>query len=117
MEQKTILILEDDQDIRNIVSFILSHDGYQIEQCSSVREFNDIISQKTPDLFVLDIALPDGSGLDVCKQLKQDSKTSDIPVLLMSAHVHHLISEGYQDDFISKPFDIGNFKKKVKQYA
>lgn len=117
MEQKLIFVLEDDNDIREIVSFILKSEGYEVEQYGTVAEFLSMTEKKVPDVYVLDISLPDGNGLDVCRQLKQNLSTSAIPVLMMSAQTLPLeITCGY-NDFIAKPFDLDQFRKKVKQFA
>ncbi len=119
MEKKMVFILEDNDDIREIVAIILSDAGYQIGQCSTVKEFwLRIITQKLPDICVLDISLPDGNGIEVCKELRKHSRTSGIKLILMSANlvITKMSAEGYWDDFIGKPFDIADFRKKIAQY-
>lgn len=118
MATKSIFILEDDPDISELVVYLLSDAGYQVYQCATVRAFQQILSERLPDLFILDILLPDGSGIEICRQLRTDGKTAHIPVLLMSANKtkRELEEHGCTADFISKPFNIDFFKERVNHY-
>lgn len=68
-----------------------------------------------PDLFLLDVMLPDGNGIDVCEMLKTAHQTRSIPVLIMSAHSsEHLVKQSCRSDgFVAKPFDINELINKV----
>lgn len=101
-----ITILEDDIDIREICTYILSEEGYCVESFGDIASFNAKI--KSADLFLLDIRLPDGNGMDVCDQLKKDPRFSATPIILMSAHQQRssAMLRSCADDFIEKPFDI-----------
>lgn len=115
MTQKSICILEDDPDISELVTYILSEAGYRVHQCATIGALMQILATQLPDLFVLDILLPDGNGLEVCRQLRTDLRTSHIPVLLMSANKTRKEVEEYgcTADFISKPFNIDHFRERV----
>jgi DNA-binding response OmpR family regulator len=87
--------------------------------CGTVSRFNEAVGQGLPDLFILDIQLPDGNGLDSCRQLRKNEQTAGIPILIMSAHqtrqdVH---AGGCSDDFIAKPFDVDHFRQRVDEFA
>lgn len=117
--KKTICIVEDDSDIRELIGYILVDDRYEVNMCASVKEFCDLMKTNTlPDIMVFDIMLPDGNGIDLCTQMKINNRTSDIPILLMSAHHKQEISKETEcaDAFISKPFDIEFFKDKVEEF-
>jgi len=115
---KRIHILEDDGDIRFIVSYILSETGYEVTEAESVKKFHEQLDKSKPDLFLLDVMLPDGNGLDVCMELKKDKTISNIPVIIMSAHAgRDLIKQNdCAVDFISKPFDLDNLTSMIKKY-
>ena len=82
----------------------------------NVSDFESGIRDTRPDLFILDIMLPDGNGVEVCKALKMDSRTHQIPVLLMSANASPEVLRGSMaEDYIAKPFDIDHFVNKVSQ--
>ena len=116
---KNIHVVEDDESICEIVELILREEGFSVETSSTATEFSNTIfsSDDTPDLILLDIMLPDGDGRKLCEMVKQSTSTSQIPVILMSAHANsaEIISEGYADAFISKPFDIYYLVNEVRR--
>ena len=119
MSRKLVYILEDDPDISELIAYILSEAGYKPIECRTVGRFNEIIARKLPDIFILDIILPDGNGLDVCKQLRNNTATSLTPILMMSANkTKREIDEfGCKADFISKPFNIEHLLEQVDSYT
>ena len=82
--KKRILVLEDDIPTADLLKFYFEDDGYEVQTCSTAKEFNNRIDQFKPDLITLDILLPDGHGLDILEELQNSYKTSKIPVLLIS---------------------------------
>ncbi|SOD13962.1 response regulator transcription factor [Pedobacter xixiisoli] len=104
--KREITILEDDQDIREIFTYLFTSEGYKVNAFGSVSAFED--HQSHPDIFLLDVMLPDGSGLDVCKNLKADLGYASIPVIMMSAHLEkvNMIKSCKAEEFLEKPFDI-----------
>ena len=113
---KLIGILEDDEGIRDILQFLLLEEGYQVECYTTVNNF---LTKKdsSPHLFILDVMLPDGNGLEVCKMLKSSPKTSATPVIMMSAHadMQQMNSACRAEEFIKKPFDIFAMLEKIVQ--
>lgn len=113
--RRKVCVLEDDDDIREIIGFLLESEHYEVYSYPSVKEFNVATSTFTPDVFILDVMLPDGNGRDVCNSIKSMAKFAAIPVIMMSANY----SEGDvtkscgAQDFIKKPFDIGDFVDRV----
>lgn len=86
---KTIFILEDEDSIRDVLNVLFSIEGYNILEASNITDFNKLHGESEVDLYILDVRLPDGSGIDVCNGLKNGS--SETPILIMSAHAKHLI--------------------------
>jgi DNA-binding response OmpR family regulator len=117
--KKVVFILEDDLAIGEIVNIILSGAGYEVSLCNTVHALNEMLLLSTPDMFVLDILLPDGNGLDVCSKLLLGVLTSKVPILMMSATASKSEVEalGYFVDFIKKPFDIQDFVERVNAAA
>ncbi|NJY62082.1 response regulator [Salinimicrobium sp. CDJ15-81-2] len=111
---KEIFIVEDDDGIRDLIEFLLVSQQYIVKTFPTARSFKNSISGETPDLFLLDIMLPDGNGLELCKDLKNNSSTSNIPVVLMSAHADISRMEG-ADDFIAKPFDVDELLNRIEK--
>lgn len=113
---KNIYVVEDNDDIRELVQYLLESEGFNVTGFANVTDFNINMALKLPDIMVLDVMLPDGNGMDVCNKLKVEPHTKDIPVLLMSANtnVSYISKESLADDFIAKPFDIDDLVNRVK---
>lgn len=105
---KTIFILEDETGIRDALQLLLSFEDYDVRSFSTVEAFRNRDQSVVPDIFILDVMMPDGSGIDVCNELKSQPATAHTPVMIMSAHAkdHEVISRCDADEFVSKPFDI-----------
>ncbi|MFC4141970.1 response regulator transcription factor [Pedobacter mendelii] len=116
---KRICVLEDNDDIREIISFILEEEHYEVSVYANVKDFINREKKPKPDVFLLDVMLPDGNGLDVCNLLKADCATKGIPVMMMSANYKKVdIQKACKaEDFIPKPFDIANLLSKIGVYA
>ncbi len=113
-----IYIVEDNEYIREILFYILEDEKYDVYVCGSAQKFNFLMAKSLPDVVVLDVMLPDGNGIELCKQIKLQEVTSHIPVIMMSAHSkpEEVIQLSGADVFISKPFDIDFFKDLVTRY-
>lgn len=100
----TILIVEDDQDIREVVTILLGREGFRTLQASTGKEALEQVSQN-PDLIILDIMLPDIDGYEVCRRIR---RVSLAPVLFLTAKgAVHEKTEGFKaggDDYLVKPF-------------
>ncbi len=108
MAKETILIVDDEQDILELLNFNLKKEGYKTLTAASGEEVLRSVSSKPPDLIVLDLMLPGVDGRDVCRRLKQDERTRQIPVLMVTAKTEDSdIIAGLElgaDDYITKPF-------------
>ena len=107
---KKILIIEDDQDIRELISFNLVNKGYKTIEAKDGEKGIEIARGKAPDLLLLDLMLPGIQGLDVCRILKSDQDTKNIPIIMVSALGQEedivIGLETGADDYITKPFSI-----------
>ena len=83
--RKKILIVEDDPTLLKLQSILLTNRGYEVEATMSGATALQIIAEKSPDLLLLDVRLPGMSGFEVCKQLRKNSATKDLPVVFLSA--------------------------------
>ena len=84
MSQK-ILIIEDEPDIRKTLEYNISREGYEVISASSLSEGREKLESASFSLLLLDLMLPDGSGLDLCRELKQDKSLSSMPVIILTA--------------------------------
>ena len=115
---KTIALVEDEPDIRNIIEYNLQREGYRAVSAEDGKKGLELIRSESPDLALLDIMLPRMSGLEVCRSLKSDAKTRSIPIILVSAKgeeadVVHGLRLG-ADDYIPKPFSMKVLLARVK---
>jgi len=115
---KRIHIVEDDADIRYIVSYILNDMGYEVSMSETLADFRRQIALEIPELILLDVMLPDGNGLDLCPELKEEERTNHIPVIVMSAHAtpDEVLLKGCAAEFIRKPFDLDELSDRIKKY-
>ncbi len=108
MAKERILVVDDEEDILELVRFNLAREGYPIICTTSGEESLKIAQKEHPDLIVLDLMLPGIDGLDVAKALKNDPKTRDIPIVMLTAKGEEAdIVTGLElgaDDYIAKPF-------------
>ncbi len=114
---KQIYVVEDDQDIRQIIEIILESEGYKVKLFPDISSFHAATTDNIPDLYLLDVMLPDGNGLELCKEIRTTLKTKDIPIIVMSAHASEdvVFKQCSANDFISKPFDLHDILFRIKK--
>jgi two-component system phosphate regulon response regulator PhoB len=115
---KTILVIEDDLDILDMMIYILKDEGYDVTGSTDCLSLDKVL-QIQPDLILMDNRLRDSSGKDECRKLKEDAATADIPVILVSAnqYLSQLAAESFADGYISKPFDLEELISTVRLFA
>lgn len=110
----SILLLEDDLSLINGLSFAFRKHGYELEVARTVKEVDVVWADGKYDLLILDISLPDGSGFDVCRKVRQTSK---IPIIFLTSSDEEMsIIMGLDiggDDYITKPFKLGVLMSRV----
>jgi len=113
-----ILVIEDEEDIQELVKYNLTQENYQVHCVGSGESGLQEAKKLLPDLLILDLMLPGMNGLEVCRQLKGDSNTKHIPIIMMTAKGEESdIVIGLElgaDDYITKPFSIKVFLSRVK---
>jgi DNA-binding response OmpR family regulator len=112
--KKRIIILEDDLYIRELLELFLQEEQFEVQSFSRARDFLRAVASINVDLFLLDVMLPDGNGIEICKELKRSDISAEIPVILMSANYNGL-NPCPAEDFIRKPFDIDDLSKRVRK--
>jgi two-component system phosphate regulon response regulator PhoB len=117
MSQK-ILIIEDEPDIRKTLEYNISREGYEVISASTLSEGREKLESASFSLLLLDLMLPDGSGLDLCRELKQDKSLSSMPVIILTAkddEVDKVVGfELGADDYVTKPFSVRELILRVK---
>ncbi|MCE5269368.1 MAG: response regulator transcription factor [Planctomycetaceae bacterium] len=108
MLKQSVLVVEDDEDIRELVSYNLLKEGYQVASVASGEDALQAVAAKPPDLVLLDLMLPGLDGLTVCRRLKSDPATQHFPVIMLTAKGEEAdVVTGLNlgaDDYITKPF-------------
>jgi two-component system alkaline phosphatase synthesis response regulator PhoP len=128
MAKETILVIDDEEDILELIRFNLVREGYKVVCAPSGEKALSLAQLEIPDLMVLDLMLPGIDGLEVTKILKSDSRTKDIPIVMLTAKGEEAdIVTGLElgaDDYITKPFSPrvlvarvrAVLRRKVKKY-
>lgn len=108
VKKPTILVVEDETDLRDIIIYNLERDGYQTVGVETGEQGLEQAIALKPDLMILDIMLPGMNGMDVCRQIKQGSHTQAIPIIIVSAKGEEAdIVIGLElgaEDYVTKPF-------------
>lgn len=110
-----LFVLEDDAAIGMGLSYSLKNEGYDVTVAKNVKSAYEILNKETFSLYILDLTLPDGSGYDVCREIK---KSGDFPVIFLTAYDDEVnVVMGLElgaDDYISKPFRVKELLARIK---
>jgi two-component system, OmpR family, response regulator len=114
-DSSTILLVDDDEAVRRVLSYPLERDGYTVVQAVDGEEALEAFSERPVDLVVLDIMLPKLDGLEVCRQLRAKSS---VPIIMLTARDDELDKvlglELGADDYVTKPFSIREFRSRTR---
>lgn len=115
---RTVFIVEDDQDIAEILRFNLEQKGYRVEWKDNGEEAYERIIKKIPDLLILDISLPGISGIQICRYIKNNPETRQLPVMMLTARTKREDREeginAGADDYVTKPFNLNDVLERIK---
>lgn len=114
--KRKILVVEDDEDIRQIISYVLSDEGFEPVLCKNEDAIFKIIRTHHPDLILLDVARPTDQGTELCRAIKAAETTRHIPVIVLSTHFNiNEVKKVCADEVLKKPFDIDHLVDIVKE--
>lgn len=117
-DPRTVLVADDDEDILQLVSFRLERAGYNVVTAADGQQALAAAREHQPDLAVLDVMMPGLNGYEVTRQLRADSATAQIPVILLTARVQEAdVSRGFEagaDDYLRKPFSPQELRSRVQ---
>lgn len=118
MPAKSILIVEDEQPIREMVGFALGRAGYELREAGDVSEAYELMADRLPDLILIDWMLPGASGIEMARRLKKDELTQDIPIIMLTARGEEEDKiaglDAGADDYITKPFSPRELTARIK---
>ena len=110
MARESILIIEDDEDIQELVRYNLAREGYRLKSVVSGEEGLRAAKAEVPDVILLDLMLPGIDGLELCRMLKADPKVRHIPIVMLTAKGEEAdVVAGLElgaDDYVTKPFSV-----------
>tara|TARA_B100000927_G_scaffold104596_1_gene84612 strand:- start:281 stop:970 length:690 start_codon:yes stop_codon:yes gene_type:complete len=113
-----ILVIEDEPDIRKNLEYNLSREGFSVSSVGSLKDGFKSLDSNTYSLILLDLMLPDGSGLDLCKKIKSNSHLEAIPIIILTAkddEVDKVVGfELGADDYVTKPFSVRELILRIK---
>jgi len=113
-----VLIIEDEPDIRKTIDYNLTKESFTVVQAGSIEEGEKALASNQIDVIILDLMLPDGSGLTLCRDIKSDDKTKHIPIIILTAKTEEVDRVvGFElgaDDYVTKPFSVRELILRVK---
>lgn len=115
---KTIYVIDDDEGILAGFEVLLADEGYKVVTSPNIQPLLRISKNECPDLILLDVLLSGADGRDVCRKLKSQELTKEIPIIMVSAHPKAGMETAQfgADDFIAKPFEMDDLLQKIKKY-
>jgi DNA-binding response OmpR family regulator len=116
IRQARILVIDDDPDIGIMIKMMLEYKGYNVSVATRADLVDEMIDNDQFDLVIMDMLLSGTNGIDICRQMKQNPKTADLPVMMISAHPNakEICMQAGADEFISKPFDMQEILSKIQ---
>ena len=113
-----VLVIEDAPDIRKTIDYNLSKESFEVIQAASIEEGEKALASNKIDVIILDLMLPDGSGLTLCRDIKSEPNTKNIPVIILTAKTEEVDRVvGFElgaDDYVTKPFSVRELILRVK---
>lgn len=113
-----VLVVDDEENIQELIRLGLRYEGFQVESASNGPDAISAAQRLNPDLIILDLMLPGMDGLEVCRRLRANPTTQDIPILMLTAkdEVHDRVTglDTGADDYLTKPFDFEELVARVK---
>lgn len=111
-----VLLVDDSPELRDLVTRALTREGHQVRAVATLDEARAALRERAPEVLVLDVALPDGTGLTLCRELR--AANVGLPILLLTAHgdVPERVAglDAGADDFLPKPFAVAELRARVR---
>ena len=118
---KKVLLIEDEPNIIEAVSFILSRDGWEVTTHAHGHDAMDAVRRRAPDLIILDVMLPGKSGYDILSEMREDAKFAETPVLMLTARGQtrdrEMAERAGADRYMTKPFSNADVLDAVRALA
>ncbi|HZU70123.1 MAG TPA: response regulator [Ktedonobacteraceae bacterium] len=116
---KQIIVVDDDKEVREIITFALTRTGFEVHAASNDRQLEDLLAVQMPDLIILDVMMPGMDGYSLFEHLRSRLETRHVPVIIMTAHAEDIYQRISLDlgaaQHITKPFHPLEVVEKVKK--
>lgn len=116
--QKRVMVVDDDKEIQEIVTFVLNRNGFEVAVASNGQELQGLLAAQVPDLIILDVMMPGQNGYEIFSALRNDLRTQLVPVIIMTAHAENIYERISVDlgaaDHITKPFHPLDLVEKIR---
>jgi DNA-binding response OmpR family regulator len=111
-----ILVVDDEWELRNLLTEFLTGEGYDVIQASNGEEALELAEKEEPQVILLDVKMPGIDGIEVCRRLKEEDKTRFIPIIMVTALEDRDVDAFVEgaDDFVTKPFSLVELSFRVK---
>jgi len=114
---KRVIVVDDDKEIQEIVTFVLNRNGFEVAVASNGQQLQRLLATQVPDLIVLDVMMPGQNGYEIFSALRSDLRTQQVPVIIMTAHAENIYERISVDlgaaDHITKPFHPLDLVEKI----
>jgi len=115
--RERLLLIEDDADLVQSLRLALGHENFKVDHALSGLEGLSKVVEKPPDLLLLDLNLPDMDGLSICREIRGETATRDLPIIMLTAraqeHDRILGLDMGADDYVVKPFSVRELKSRI----
>ena len=115
---KRVIVVDDDKEIREIVTFVLDRNGFEVAVASNGQQLQHLLATQVPDLIILDVMMPGQNGYEIFSALRTDLRTQQVPVIVMTAHAEEIYERISVDlgaaDHITKPFHPLDLVEKIR---
>jgi DNA-binding response OmpR family regulator len=111
-----VLVVDDEWELRNLLTEFLTGEGYDVIQASNGEEALELAEKEEPQVILLDVKMPGIDGIEVCRRLKEEDKTRFIPIIMVTALEDRDVDAFVEgaDDFVTKPFSLVELSFRVK---
>ncbi len=114
-----VVVVDDDKEIQEIVTFVLSRNGFDVAVAGNGQQLQDVLATTVPDLIILDVMMPGLDGYQIFASLRENATTRHIPVIIMTAHIENIYERISLDlgaaEHITKPFHPLDLVGKVQR--
>lgn len=119
MDKKTVLVVDDDEDLVKMLKFRIEGEGYEFMSAGDGKEMLQLLKVKTPNVIVLDVMLPNMDGYTALREMRKEEKYNNIPVIVLTAKEKKRLEDLFTLEniafFMEKPFDMKELLQKIRE--